>query len=76
MSHVYDSCYDIMFNHRQICMLNNDVNKNFSGKVYNITPYMEYHPGGEEELMRGAGIDGTQLFDEVWSEKLFENFQN
>lgn len=32
---------------------------------------MEYHPGGEEELMRGAGIDGTQLFDEVWSEKLF-----
>uniref|UniRef100_A0A8W8JET7 Flavohemoprotein b5/b5R n=1 Tax=Magallana gigas TaxID=29159 RepID=A0A8W8JET7_MAGGI len=35
------------------------------GKVYNITPYMEYHPGGEEELMRGAGIDGTQLFDEV-----------
>lgn len=50
-------------------MLNKDVNKNFSGKVYNITPYMEYHPGGEEELMRGAGIDGTQLFDEVWSEK-------
>lgn len=37
---------------------------------------MEYHPGGEEELMRGAGIDGTQLFDEVWFEKLFENFQN
>ncbi|XP_078324378.1 cytochrome b5 reductase 4-like isoform X2 [Crassostrea virginica] len=35
------------------------------GKVYNITPYMEYHPGGEEELMRGAGIEGTQLFDEV-----------
>lgn len=65
-----------MYNHRQICMLNNDVDKNFSGKVYNITPYMEYHPGGEEELMRGAGIDGTQLFDEVWSEKPFENFQN
>lgn len=35
---------------------------------------MEYHPGGEEELMRGAGIDGTQLFDEVWSEKLFWKF--
>ncbi|XP_062573054.1 cytochrome b5 reductase 4-like, partial [Saccostrea cucullata] len=35
------------------------------GKVYNITPYMEYHPGGDDELMRGAGIDGTQLFDEV-----------
>ncbi|XP_073445753.1 cytochrome b5 reductase 4 isoform X3 [Dendrobates tinctorius] len=35
------------------------------GLVYNITPYMEYHPGGEEELMKAAGIDGTQLFDQV-----------
>ena len=26
---------------------------------------MEYHPGGEDELMRGAGIDGTALFDDV-----------
>ena len=26
---------------------------------------MEFHPGGEEEMMRGAGIDGTALFDEV-----------
>ena len=30
-----------------------------------MTPYMEYHPGGIEELMRGAGQDGTLLFDEV-----------
>ncbi|XP_044148042.1 cytochrome b5 reductase 4 isoform X2 [Bufo gargarizans] len=35
------------------------------GLVYNVTPYMEYHPGGEEELMKAAGIDGTQLFDQV-----------
>lgn len=39
-------------------MLNNDVDKNFLGKVYNITFYMEYYFGGEEELMRGVGIDG------------------
>ncbi len=26
---------------------------------------MEFHPGGEDEMMRGAGIDGTALFDEV-----------
>jgi cytochrome-b5 reductase len=25
---------------------------------------MEYHPGGAEQLMRGAGIDATNLFDE------------
>ena len=35
------------------------------GRVYNVTPYMEYHPGGEEELMKGAGADGTNLFNEV-----------
>ncbi|XP_074844959.1 cytochrome b5 reductase 4 [Carettochelys insculpta] len=35
------------------------------GLVYNVTPYMEYHPGGEDELMRAAGSDGTELFDQV-----------
>ena len=37
----------------------------FRGHVYNVTPYMEFHPGGVDELMRAAGSDGTQLFDEV-----------
>eukprot|EP00656_Telonema_subtile_P044660 TRINITY_DN50921_c0_g1_i2.p1 TRINITY_DN50921_c0_g1~~TRINITY_DN50921_c0_g1_i2.p1 ORF type:complete len:327 (-),score=65.87 TRINITY_DN50921_c0_g1_i2:46-1026(-) len=35
-----------------------------NGKVYNMTPYMDFHPGGVHELMRGAGIDSTHLFDE------------
>ena len=34
----------------------------FSGKVYNITPYIDFHPGGARELMRVAGRDGTELF--------------
>lgn len=36
-----------------------------NGKVYNITPYARYHPGGVPELMRGAAKDGTKLFGEV-----------
>jgi len=36
-----------------------------AGKVYNITPYLKFHPGGKEDLMRGAGKDCTLLFDEV-----------
>ncbi|XP_068603427.1 cytochrome b5 reductase 4 [Brachionichthys hirsutus] len=35
------------------------------GMVYNLSPYMDYHPGGEEELMKAGGTDGTGLFDQV-----------
>lgn len=34
----------------------------FNGRVYNITPYLDFHPGGVKELMRCAGRDGTKLF--------------
>eukprot|EP00094_Tigriopus_californicus_P007906 TCALIF_07610-PA protein Name:"Similar to cyb5r4 Cytochrome b5 reductase 4 (Danio rerio)" AED:0.08 eAED:0.08 QI:276/0.71/0.75/1/0.71/0.75/8/43/588 len=36
-----------------------------NGVVYNVTAYMDYHPGGWDELVRGAGIDATNLFNEV-----------
>lgn len=35
------------------------------GRVYNLTPYLPFHPGGEPELMRCAGRDGTKLFGEI-----------
>jgi len=35
------------------------------GKVYNITPYMKFHPGGTGDLMQAAGKDSTIIFDEV-----------
>ena len=38
-----------------------------SGRVYNVTHYMDFHPGGDAELMRGVGQDGTSLFNQVCS---------
>ncbi|KAK5276357.1 hypothetical protein LTR16_011355, partial [Cryomyces antarcticus] len=35
------------------------------GKVYNLTPYLPFHPGGEGELLRAAGKHGDALFNEV-----------
>ncbi|CEN61771.1 hypothetical protein ASPCAL08419 [Aspergillus calidoustus] len=37
----------------------------YQGKVYNITPYLPYHPGGKGELLRGAGKDSGKLFLEI-----------
>ncbi|EDV98183.1 cytochrome b5 reductase 4 [Drosophila grimshawi] len=43
----------------------NDAWMAIRGKVFNVTRYMDYHPGGVDELMRGVGRDATKLFDEV-----------
>lgn len=32
-----------------------------NGKVYDITDYRRYHPGGDK-ILQGAGSDGTSLF--------------
>ncbi|BCS24155.1 uncharacterized protein APUU_40599A [Aspergillus puulaauensis] len=37
----------------------------YQGKVYNISPYLPFHPGGKGELLRGAGKDSGKLFLEV-----------
>jgi len=41
---------------------NDDAWTVLNGKVYNMTPYLAFHPGGEKEIMRCAGRDGTRLF--------------
>ncbi|XP_072975475.1 cytochrome b5 domain-containing protein RLF isoform X1 [Typha angustifolia] len=33
------------------------------GRVYNISPYMKFHPGGVDMLMKAAGKDCTALFN-------------
>lgn len=32
-------------------------------QVYNVTPYLKFHPGGVDYLMLGAGKDATALFN-------------
>jgi cytochrome b involved in lipid metabolism len=33
-----------------------------NGNVYDLTMYLDYHPGGIKKLMQGAGRDCTSLF--------------
>lgn len=48
-----------------------------NGKVYNITPYIHFHPGGVDEIMKCAGKDGTSLFNKYHSwvnvDRMLEN---
>jgi len=37
----------------------------FRGRVYNISPYIPFHPGGEAQIRRAAGKDAEKLFNEV-----------
>jgi len=34
-----------------------------NGKIYDVTKYLDYHPGGKAKLMQGVGKDGTALFN-------------
>lgn len=48
-----------------------------NGKVFNITPYINFHPGGVDEIMKCAGKDGTTLFNKYHSwvnaDRMLEN---
>jgi cytochrome b involved in lipid metabolism len=35
----------------------------YKGKVYDVTQYLHYHPGGVQKLMLGAGKDCTAMYD-------------
>ncbi|KAL3650582.1 Cytochrome b5 isoform E [Castilleja foliolosa] len=36
-----------------------------SGKVYDVTPFMDEHPGGDEVLIAATGKDATNDFEDV-----------
>mmetsp|Transcript_33569 Transcript_33569/g.81149 ORF Transcript_33569/g.81149 Transcript_33569/m.81149 type:complete len:122 (+) Transcript_33569:2-367(+) len=39
----------------------------YRGIVYDVTSYLPYHPGGKGEMMKGAGKDCTELFNQAHS---------
>ena len=43
----------------------NDAWMAINGAVFNVTVYMDFHPGGWDELNKGVGMDATDLFNEV-----------
>ena len=42
----------------------------FNGKVYNITSYLPYHPGGEKAILLYAGRDATEEFNMLHDPKV------
>ncbi|KAG6423029.1 hypothetical protein SASPL_113412 [Salvia splendens] len=36
-----------------------------NGKVYNVTSYLDEHPGGDEVILGQAGNDASQEFEDV-----------
>ncbi|KAJ2490156.1 Cytochrome b5 type B (outer mitochondrial membrane) [Coemansia sp. RSA 2050] len=35
------------------------------GKVYDVTKFLDKHPGGEEVILEHAGIDATEAFEDI-----------
>jgi cytochrome b5 len=35
------------------------------GKIYDITKFVDEHPGGEEVLLEHGGLDATEAFEDV-----------
>ena len=56
-----------------------DVWLSINSKVYNVTKYLEDHPGGEEVLLDRAGKDATEDFEDVGhsnqARKELDNFE-
>ena len=44
-----------------VCRTQDDCWTAYRGRVYDMTPFMEYHPGGVKYIMSAAGKDGTKV---------------
>lgn len=37
----------------------------YNGRVYDVSPYIDEHPGGEEVVVDVAGTDATEAFEDI-----------
>ena len=44
--------------------------------AYDVTTFLEDHPGGESVILKMAGMDATDMYDAVHSLDLLEKFQS
>ncbi|EGR27818.1 nuclear movement protein related, putative [Ichthyophthirius multifiliis] len=60
---------DIGYTKQQVAQHNNENDAwiIIQNKIYDVTGYLNYHPGGKHKLMLGVGKDGTMLFDKYHS---------
>lgn len=42
------------------------------GKAYNVTEYIDRHPGGADAILRYAGKDATEEYDKIHAEGTIE----
>ncbi|KAH9470542.1 hypothetical protein Pst134EA_007791 [Puccinia striiformis f. sp. tritici] len=43
------------------------------GKVYDVTEFLEEHPGGKKILLKNCGKDSTELFHQYHTKKILKN---
>ncbi|KAI9091147.1 FMN-dependent dehydrogenase-domain-containing protein [Phlyctochytrium arcticum] len=44
------------------------------GKVYNLTPFLDSHPGGAGVIVKQAGKDATEAFDPIHPKDIIDRF--
>jgi flavocytochrome c len=52
----------------------NDCWVSIGGNVYDLTDFLEEHPGGPESVLEVAGKDATEVFDAIHTRAMLEDF--